>query len=44
MATRRIGQQLIVSTIPFSSSIEQERAVIEDGKRLKAERTDCGFC
>ena len=36
--TRLIGEQLIVTTIPFSSSIEREHAVIEEGKRLKAER------
>jgi predicted MPP superfamily phosphohydrolase len=35
---RLIGEQLIVTTIPFSSSIEREHAVIEEGKRLKAER------
>ena len=34
--TRRIGEQLIVTTIPFSSSIEREHAVIEEGKRLKS--------
>jgi predicted MPP superfamily phosphohydrolase len=37
--TRLVGEQLIVSTIPFSSAIEREHAVIDEGKRLRAEHT-----
>jgi hypothetical protein len=35
--TRLIGNQLIVTTIPFSCSVASERALIEEGRRLKAE-------
>jgi Icc-related predicted phosphoesterase len=37
--TRRIDEQLIVSTIPFLSTTERERAVIDEGKHLRAEHT-----
>lgn len=35
--TRLIRNQLIVTTIPFSFSVASERALIEEGERLKAE-------
>ena len=35
--TRLIRNQLIVTTIPFSYSVASDRALIEEGKRLKAE-------